>query len=287
MPEIIERGYIYIAQPPLYKVKKGKQEVYIKDDPALIRYLTSLALDNASLHVNETAPGISGEKLETLVNGYQMAQENIKRLSRRMPERFLQRLFYAPRLTDDRLKDKDYMEKWVKTLNDDLTAREINSATYTVSLHEDTERKMWLPSTTIRQHGVDTDYPLNYEFLMSKDYEQIVTLGEEIDSLVEPGGYVLRGEKKQPVTHFVEAVEWLIGESKRGLYVQRYKGLGEMNPDQLWETTMDPDTRRMLQVTIEDAIGADQLFTTLMGDEVEPRRAFIESNALKVANLDV
>ena len=287
MPEIIERGYIYIAQPPLYKVKKGKQEVYIKDDPALIRYLTSLALDNASLHVNETAPGIAGDKLETLVNGYQMAQENIKRLSRRMPERFLQRLFYAPRLTDERLKDKDYMDKWVKTLNDDLTAREINSATYTVSLHEDTERKMWLPTTTIRQHGVDTDYPLNYEFLMSKDYEQIVTLGEEIDSLVEEGGYVLRGDKKQPVDHFVDAVEWLISESKRGMYVQRYKGLGEMNPDQLWETTMDPDSRRMLQVTIEDAIGADQLFTTLMGDEVEPRRAFIESNALKVANLDV
>ncbi|RUO69656.1 DNA topoisomerase (ATP-hydrolyzing) subunit B [Idiomarina ramblicola] len=287
MPEIIERGYIYIAQPPLYKVKKGKQEVYIKDDPALIRYLTSLALDNASLHVNDTAPGIAGDKLEALVNGYQMAQENIKRLSRRMPERFLQRLFYAPRLTDDRLKDKGYMETWVKTLNDDLTAREINSATYTVSLHEDSERKMWLPTTTIRQHGVDTDYPLNYEFLMSKDYEQIVTLGEEIDSLVEEGGYVLRGEKKQPVSHFVDAVDWLISESKRGLYVQRYKGLGEMNPGQLWETTMDPDSRRMLQVTIEDAIGADQLFTTLMGDEVEPRRAFIESNALKVANLDV
>ncbi|MFD2631011.1 DNA topoisomerase (ATP-hydrolyzing) subunit B [Idiomarina piscisalsi] len=287
MPEIIERGYIYIAQPPLYKVKKGKQEVYIKDDPALIRYLTSLALDNASLHVNETAPGISGERLETLVNGYQMAQENIKRLSRRMPEKFLQRLFYAPRLTDERLKDQSYMEGWVKTLNDDLTAREVDSATYTISLHEDEERKMWLPTTTIRQHGVDTDYPLNYEFLMSKDYEQIVTLGEEIDSLVEEGGYVLRGEKKQPVSHFVDAVEWLISESKRGLYVQRYKGLGEMNPDQLWETTMDPETRRMLQVTIEDAIGADQLFTTLMGDEVEPRRAFIESNALKVANLDV
>ena len=287
MPEIIERGYIYIAQPPLYKVKKGKQEVYIKDDPALIRYLTSLALDNASLHVNETAPGISGERLETLVNGYQMAQENIKRLSRRMPEKFLQRLFYAPRLTDERLKDQSYMEGWVKTLNDDLTAREVDSATYTISLHEDEERQMWLPTTTIRQHGVDTDYPLNYEFLMSKDYEQIVTLGEEIDSLVEEGGYVLRGEKKQPVSHFVDAVEWLISESKRGMYVQRYKGLGEMNPDQLWETTMDPETRRMLQVTIEDAIGADQLFTTLMGDEVEPRRAFIESNALKVANLDV
>ncbi|MGM0525923.1 MAG: DNA topoisomerase (ATP-hydrolyzing) subunit B [Pseudomonadota bacterium] len=287
MPEVIERGYIYIAQPPLYKVKKGKQETYIKDDPALIRYLTSLALDNASLHVNQDAPGITGEHLEHLVNGYQLAQETIKRLSRRIPTKFLQRLFYAPRLTDERLKDKNYMESWVKTLNDDLTAREVDSASYTISLVEDSERHMWLPSTRIRQHGVDTDYPLSYEFLMSKDYEQIVTVGDEIDNLVEEGAYVVRGDKKQPVDHFVDAVEWLIGESKRGLYVQRYKGLGEMNPEQLWETTMDPETRRMLQVTIEDAIGADQLFTTLMGDEVEPRRNFIESNALKVANLDV
>jgi len=287
MPEIIERGYIYIAQPPLYKVKKGKQETYIKDDPALIRYLTSLALDNASLHPTAEAPGIGGEHLENLVNGYQLAQETIKRLSRRIPEKFLQRLFYAPRLTDDALRDKAYMEEWAQQLNDDLTAREVDSATYTISLHEDSERKMWLPTTRIRQHGVDTDYPLNYEFLMSKDYEQIVTVGKEIHALVEEGGYVTRGEKRQPVSHFVEAVEWLISESKRGLYVQRYKGLGEMNPEQLWETTMDPETRRMLQVTIEDAIGADQLFSTLMGDDVEPRRNFIESNALKVANLDV
>ncbi|MGM0481042.1 MAG: DNA topoisomerase (ATP-hydrolyzing) subunit B [Pseudomonadota bacterium] len=287
MPEIIERGYIYIAQPPLYKVKKGKQETYIKDEPSLIRYLTSVALDKASLHVNEDAPGITGEHLEDLVNGYQLAQENIKRLSRRIPEKFLQRLFYAPRLTDERLKDKSFMEDWIKTLNDDLTAREVDSATYTISLKEDAERSMWLPATNIRQHGVDTEYPMSYEFLMSKDYEQIVTLGEQIANLVEEGGYVVRGEKTHSVDHFVDAVEWLIGESKRGLYVQRYKGLGEMNPEQLWETTMDPDTRRMLQVTIDDAIGADQLFTTLMGDEVEPRRAFIESNALKVANLDV
>ncbi|WP_404400879.1 DNA topoisomerase (ATP-hydrolyzing) subunit B [Idiomarina seosinensis] len=287
MPEIIERGYIYIAQPPLYKVKKGKQETYIKDEPSLIRYLTSVALDKASLHVNADAPGITGEHLENLVNGYQLAQETIKRLSRRIPEKFLQRLFYAPRLTDERLKDKEYMEGWVKSLNDDLTEREVDSATYTISLKEDTERSMWLPTTSIRQHGVDTEYPMSYEFLMSKDYEQIVTVGDQIANLVEEGGYVVRGEKKHSIDHFVDAVEWLIGESKRGLYVQRYKGLGEMNPEQLWETTMDPETRRMLQVTIDDAIGADQLFTTLMGDEVEPRRVFIESNALKVANLDV
>lgn len=287
MPELIERGYMYIAQPPLYKVKKGKQESYIKDDPGLIAYLTSLALDNASLHVNADAPGISGAHLETLVTDYQLAQNTIKRLSRRMPERFLQRLLYAPRLDEAKLKSKADMDSWISTLENDLTSRETNSATYTMSIREDEERGMFLPVIIVRQHGIDTEYPLNYEFLMSRDYDQLVSIGEQIYGLIEEGGFVRRGDKERPVTDFVEAVEWLISESKRGIYIQRYKGLGEMNPGQLWETTMDPDTRRMLQVTIEDAIGADQLFSTLMGDDVEPRRNFIETNALKVANLDV
>ncbi|MGQ4277356.1 DNA topoisomerase (ATP-hydrolyzing) subunit B [Pseudidiomarina sp. E22-M8] len=288
MPELIERGYMYIAQPPLYKVKKGKQETYIKDEPGLIAYLTSLALENASLHVNAEAPGISGTHLETLVNDYQLAQNAIKvRLSRRMPEAFLQRLLYAPRLNEVLLKDEAAMQNWVETLQNDLTTRETNSATYTMSIQFDEERKLYLPVITVRRHGIDTNYPLNFEFLMSRDYDQLVSIGEKINGIVEPGGYVRRGDKEKPVDDFVEAVEWLISESKRGIYVQRYKGLGEMNPDQLWETTMDPDTRRMLRVTIEDAIAADQLFTTLMGDDVEPRRDFIETNALKVANLDV
>ncbi len=288
MPELIERGYMYIAQPPLYKVKKGKQETYIKDDPGLIVYLTSMALENASLHVNAEAPGISGAHLETLVNDYQLAQNAIKqRLSRRMPETFLQRLLYAPRLTEELLKDQAGMQKWAETLQGDLTTREINSATYTLSTQFDEERSMYLPVVTVRQHGIDTDYPLNFEFLMSRDYDQLVSIGEKINGLVEEGGFVRRGDKEKPVSDFVEAVEWLINESKRGVYIQRYKGLGEMNPEQLWETTMDPETRRMLRVTIEDAIAADQLFVTLMGDEVEPRRDFIETNALKVANLDV
>lgn len=288
MPELIERGYMYIAQPPLYKVKKGKQETYIKDDPGLIVYLTSMALENASLHVNAEAPGISGAHLETLVNDYQLAQNAIKqRLSRRMPETFLQRLLYAPRLTEELLKDQAGMQKWAETLQGDLTTREVNSATYTITAQFDEERSMYLPVVTVRQHGIDKDYPLNFEFLMSRDYDQLVSIGEKINGLVEEGGYVRRGDKEKPVSDFVEAVDWLINESKRGVYIQRYKGLGEMNPEQLWETTMDPETRRMLRVTIEDAIAADQLFVTLMGDEVEPRRDFIETNALKVANLDV
>lgn len=287
MPEIIERGYIYIAQPPLYKVKKGKQETYIKDDPALIKYLSSLALEKASLHVNADAPGITGVQLEKMVQDYQFAVDTIKRLSRRTPQHMLNRLVYATKLTPEFVKDKAKMEQWAQNFEADLTAHEKDSASYQVYLVEDAERGAQLPVIKLRRHGIDTEFPLTYEFIVGRDYEKMTAIGGEINGLIEEGGYVMRGERKQPVKDFVEAIEWLIGESKRGLYVQRYKGLGEMNPEQLWETTMDPNNRRMTQVTIEDAIGADQLFSTLMGDQVEPRRAFIESNALKVANLDV
>lgn len=287
MPEIIERGYIYIAQPPLYKVKKGKQETYIKDEPGLIQYLASLALEKASLHVNADAPGITGVQLEKMVRDYQFAVDTIKRLSRRTPAHMLNRLVYAPKLTPELVKDKLAMDSWASDFEADLTKHEKDSASYQVLLNEDSERGAFLPVIRLRRHGIDTDFPLNYEFIVGRDYERMTAIGGEINGLVEEGGYVTRGERQQPVKDFVEAIEWLINESKRGLYVQRYKGLGEMNPEQLWETTMDPANRRMTQVKIEDAIGADQLFSTLMGDQVEPRRAFIESNALKVANLDV
>lgn len=287
MPELIERGYIYIAQPPLYKVKKGKQETYIKDDPGLIQYLTTLALDRASLHVNPDAPGITGIALEKMVRDYQFAMDTIARLSRRLPKHMLNRLVYAERLTAENMKDEQFVTAWSEKFAADMMATEKDSATYEVLVTKEDDRGVYLPTVRLRRHGVYTDFPLTYEFLVSRDYDRLASVGSEINGLVEEGGFVQRGEKTQPVGDFVEAIEWLITESKRGLYVQRYKGLGEMNPDQLWETTMDPETRRMLQVTIEDAIGADQLFTTLMGDDVEPRRAFIESNALKVANLDV
>ena len=164
---------------------------------------------------------------------------------------------------------------------------DVDATLFKASTQFDAERNITLPVITIRQHGIDKDHILNLDFLASTDYKKIKKTGELMSNLIEEGGYIQRGEKTQVVNNFVEALDWLIAESKRGLYIQRYKGLGEMNPSQLWETTMDPSARRMLQVTIEDAIAADQLFATLMGDQVEPRREFIEKNALRVVNLDV
>jgi DNA gyrase subunit B len=287
MPELIERGYIYIAQPPLYKVKKGKQEQYIKDEAALTEYLTTLALDDAALFVNADAPGIGGEALEKLVRQYHKVSATIQRLGRKIPFNLLNELIYVPALDVIQAKSAAYSEQWAKTLIERLDAKEGDGSSYRFDIHEDRERQLFLPKVIIRQHGIDNEYLLHHDFVTSRDYLSIAALGNDIRDLIEEGGYIRRGEKIKPVETFLEALDWLMSESKRGLYIQRYKGLGEMNPEQLWETTMDPNTRRMLQVTIEDAIGADQLFATLMGDHVEPRRAFIEENALYVANLDV
>lgn len=287
MPELIERGYIYIAQPPLYKVKKGKQEQYIKDEAGLTEYLTTLALDGSTLHVNAEAPGIGGEVLERIVRQYHTVSATIDRLSRKIPFNLLNELIYVPTLDAEQVKSEQYSAEWVKNLVQRLDEKEGDGSSYSFEVHEDRERQLFLPKIIIRQHGIDNEYLLHYDFITSRDYLSIAALGDEIRDLMEEGSYIKRGEKVKPVETFLEALDWLMSESKRGLYIQRYKGLGEMNPDQLWETTMDPESRRMLQVTIEDAVGADQLFSTLMGDHVEPRRAFIEENALFVANLDV
>ncbi|WP_372769884.1 DNA topoisomerase (ATP-hydrolyzing) subunit B [Pseudoalteromonas sp.] len=287
MPEIVERGYVYIAQPPLYKVKKGKQERYIKDDPALTEYLTTLALDGSSLHVNEEAPGISDVALEALVKDYQATEAIITRLTRKYPLSVLNSLIYSARINEADLSNEAHVREWTDKVVAYLTENDVDATLFTAQVKKDEERNLYYPNIVIRQHGVDREHVLNYEFLTSRDYLAIAKTGEQIGNLIEEGGYIQRGEKTLQVSSFVEALEWLISESKRGLYIQRYKGLGEMNPDQLWETTMDPEVRRMLKVTIEDAIGADQLFSTLMGDQVEPRREFIEQNALKVVNLDV
>lgn len=287
MPELIERGYIYIAQPPLYKTKKGKQEQYLKDDDSLTKYLTSIALDDASIHVNDNAPAISGIALEKLVKQYQTTTAMITRISRITPKVILNKLVYSDLLSLADLADEAALTSFGQNFVNALSEDEIDGATYSFAIKHNIERNNYSFAIIIRLHGIDTEYLIDQEFVDSTEYLRIKELNQSINGLIEEGGYVKRGEKVKPITSFVDALDWLMAESKRGQYIQRYKGLGEMNPSQLWETTMDPSNRRMLQVKIEDAIGADQLFTCLMGDHVEPRRAFIEENALKVANLDV
>ncbi len=287
MPELIERGYVYIAQPPLYKVKKGKQERYIKDEEAMSQFLISLALDNAELHVNPSAPPLNGAALESLMQQYHSGVKLMNNMSRRYPAAMVNELIYLPRLTVNMCNNAAEVETWVKTMVDNLNGKETGVSQYAYEVETHAELGLSLPKLKVRTHGVEHEYAMSIDFVNSKEYAKLADLSERQSGLLEDGAYIQRGERKQPVTTFVEAVDWLMKESQRGLSRQRYKGLGEMNPDQLWETTMDPETRRMLQVTIDDAVGTDQLFTTLMGDQVEPRRNFIEQNALQVENLDV
>ncbi|MGK8439638.1 DNA topoisomerase (ATP-hydrolyzing) subunit B [Ectopseudomonas hydrolytica] len=286
LPELIERGYVYIAQPPLYKVKKGKQEQYIKDDEAMDEYMTQSALEDASLHVNENAPGLSGGALEKLVGEYRGVMKTLDRLSRVYPKEITEHFVYLPRIGLEQLADHAGMQAWLEQFSARLKTMEKSGQTYTASLREDRERHVWLPEVEVKAHGLSSYTTFNRDFFASNDYKTVTALGDQLNNLLEDSAYVQRGERKKPVATFKEALDWLMTESTKRHSIQRYKGLGEMNPDQLWETTMDPEVRRMLKVTIEDAIAADQIFNTLMGDAVEPRRDFIESNALAVSNLD-
>lgn len=286
MPELIERGYVYIAQPPLYKVKKGKQERYIKDADEMEQYELTLALDGAELHISANAPAMNALVFEKLVAEYNSVQKLISRLSRHYPTPVLQGLIYQSPISVEMMKGESAVENWGKSFVEQLTAKETEAHQYSVRTQFNAERQVYEAVITVRKHGIDTDYFLNFDFVHGNEYAKIVSLNKQLNGLLEEGAYIIRGEKVQPVRTFEQAVEWLVKESRKGLEVQRYKGLGEMNADQLWETTMDPNSRRMLKVSIKDAVAADQLFTTLMGDEVEPRREFIELNALR-ANLDV
>jgi len=287
LPELINRGYIYIAQPPLYKVKRAKQEQYVKDDAELNAYLLQLALQEAKLYTTVGAPPIQGIALEDLAKHSLAVQTIIKRLSKFYPQVVLDTLLQVPPMTREQLVHLDPVRQWSEKLDQLLQAKQRIGVSYKVSIEEEAERQLYLPKISVFQQGVGQVYRLTPEFFTTADYKQISALGEKILDLLEVDAYIVRGEKQLAISSFEQGLTWLMEEAKRGLNIQRYKGLGEMNPNQLWETTMDPISRRLLQVTIEDVVAADEVFTILMGDEVEPRRDFIEGNALLAENIDI
>ncbi len=285
MPELIERGHIYIAQPPLYKVKRGKQETYVKDDMELNALLLKSALDGASIVLNAQDPPLQGEALGSLCREFILVAAIVDRLSRRYYGNLLEQLISLRELPVERFSDHDWLTAWGAELAQALNAVE-ETVSYRVELNVSDDKPQGFTVWRSR-HGVEEPSDLSLRFFESTEYRKIAELGNSLRGLVGPGSHVTRGEQKREVQNFREAMEWLMAEARKGQAIQRYKGLGEMNPDQLWETTVNPATRRLMQVRIEDAVAADEIFTTLMGDQVEPRREFIERNALAAENIDI
>lgn len=287
MPDLIERGHIYIAQPPLYKIKRGKQESYVKDDTELNQLLLNSALEGAALHVNAEAPPVSASGLEALARKYMEVQSIIRRWSRRYDDRLLEQLIYMPEVTPANFDRIEWLRGWAHDLNQRLNALADGTRTYRVETRAAADGHGARVIVHKSEHGTPSQKYLPREFFESAEYQRIADLARTLAGLVGEGAYVRRGEDRQDIGSFKEAMKWLLEQAKKGQTIQRYKGLGEMNPEQLWETTINPETRRLMQVKIEDALAADDIFTTLMGDQVEPRREFIEKNALSVTNLDI
>lgn len=289
MPELIERGYVYIAQPPLFKVKRNKQERYVKNEAALEAMLLESALEEAKLHLGDGSV-LSGDSLGNLVNDYHATMTIATRLAKRYPRDIIDQLIYQDLISDQKLSDRDAMQQVLDDIQRSLNGNTAESIFYEMSLQEDVERHGWLPKVKMTNHGIMSEYLLARDLFTSSDYRKLTEFGDRVNRLLLTGSqtpFIERDGKKVLVSSFPQAVSWLMSEAKKGQTFQRYKGLGEMNPEQLWETTMDPARRCLLQVKVEDAVAADQMFTTLMGDEVEPRRQFIEMNALHVENLDI
>jgi DNA gyrase subunit B len=285
LPEIVEKGYIYIAQPPLYKVKKGKQEHYVKDDVQLNEYLIQLALDKAQLFTDANTPPIQGAGLEKLANEYVGVVEVINRLARRYDNVFLEQLAMMEVVNDEMKQSEQSLQAWFTKLQQrlqDCDSKAIFSITLDYKASHDFSVQI-----SKRLHAISKTFVLPSTFFNGKDYLKIATYSEHTTGMFSDASYMQMGERQQPVQDFKQAFDWMMKEIKKGQHIQRYKGLGEMNPEQLWETTLDANNRRLLQVRIEDVIAADEIFTTLMGDVVEPRRDFIVQNALNVGVLDV
>jgi DNA gyrase subunit B len=291
MPELVERGHIYIAQPPLYKLKKGKQEQYIKDNDALETYLISNAIDELALHISADSPAITGEALAKVIADYQVSQKSLQRLTLRYPASLLDGLLELEAFKADHNHERDYVESWAEQLRAAIEKLQ-PSLRPEISLesferensHGEKSAHYW-PRVTVYVHNLPHSYLLDAGLLNSAEYARLLKNAKSWFTLLETGAYLQKGDRRIQVNSFHQVWQHILQDSRRGMMIQRYKGLGEMNAEQLWETTMDPENRHMLQVTIDDAIEADRMFSCLMGDDVEPRRAFIEENALN-ADID-
>jgi DNA gyrase subunit B len=284
IPNLIERGHVYIAQPPLYKVKKGKSENYVKDDIELNQILLRTALEGASLVVRDSSVPMTEGALESLARKYMDFQNAVRKSPRRYDSHVLEQMLHLPEIGIADREDPDKLTTWGAQLEKMLNDIPQAGRHYTVTLQPGTPPHLVV---TRVEHGNAVEKHLHREFFNSSEYRRITDLSRTLVGLFGAGAIVRRGENEQTVGSFKEAINWLLDEARRGQSIQRYKGLGEMNPEQLWDTTINPETRRLVQVRIEDAHAANELFSTLMGDEVEPRREFIERNALLVSNLDV
>ena len=291
MPELVERGYIYIAQPPLYKLKKGKHEQYIKDNDALEEFLISNAIDELALHISAEAPAITGAALASVIADYQVSQKSLQRLTQRYPASLLDALLELEAFKADHNHERDYVESWAEQLR--VAIEKLQPSLRPEITLESFERENSLgeksahywPRVTVYVHNLPHAYLLDAGLLNSAEYARLLKNAKSWFKLLEEGAYLQKGERRIQVNSFHQVWQHILQDSRRGMMIQRYKGLGEMNAEQLWETTMDPENRNMLQVTIDDAIEADRMFSCLMGDDVEPRRAFIEENALN-ADID-
>ncbi|EKU60650.1 DNA gyrase, B subunit [Acinetobacter sp. WC-323] len=291
MPELVERGYIYIAQPPLYKLKKGKQEQYIKDNDALETFLISNAIDELALHVSPEAPAINGSALASVIADYQVSQKSLQRLTQRYPASLLDGLLELDAFKGDHNHERDYVEAWAEQLRVAIEKLqpslrpEISLEAFERENAQGEKSAHYWPRVTVYVHNLPHSYLLDAGLLNSAEYARLLKNSKSWFKLLEEGAYLQKGERRIQVSNFHQVWQHILQDSRRGMMIQRYKGLGEMNAEQLWETTMDPENRNMLQVTIDDAIEADRMFSCLMGDDVEPRRAFIEENALN-ADID-
>ncbi|MDX8404758.1 MAG: DNA topoisomerase (ATP-hydrolyzing) subunit B [Mariprofundus sp.] len=287
MPSLIERGYLYIAQPPLYRVARGKKYRYIADDDGLFEFLLEHGSEGKKYFSSADDGGMDSDRLQTAVRSIHRLQRLLNRLSQRIDIKVLQLLVESGNISLKMMRSREMLEERMQALDElfNHSSREDEILTWKVIANED-EGTFWIQFQR-RDHGRVMISKLEIDLVGTAEFSEAQKLCEPIQSLVGDGAYMTHGDKKWPITHFNELAQIIEAEGRRGLAIQRYKGLGEMDPEQLWETTMDPANRVFKRVMLEDVVNADETFSTLMGDAVEPRRRFIQDNALKVKNLDV